>query len=199
MINNNSRLSWRATAVLGLLLSILGLYMMPMFPQTGAVDLSGYGGPVFAFEMARNLTDLVNVFGGIDDPDRATRIAQMDLGNYWDFLFMLLYSAFIAAFLFAASNKPLSVSWKVMIVLALFSGGMDALENGILPRAHKWPRSSTISSVLAVSSLRKISCHYGHHSRSGAFSHAQRQPCLEDSRRINFCGGIDHRPCIDSA
>jgi hypothetical protein len=131
-MKNNSLTNWRIVALLGVVLSLLGLYMMPLFPISGHVDLSGYGGPVFAFEVARNLTDLINVFGPLGDADRATRIAQMDLGNYWDFLFMIIYSLFMAVFLFAATSAPRSTLWKSLIVIALLSGLADAIENTIL-------------------------------------------------------------------
>lgn len=124
--------AWRLCAVLGLGVAVLSIILLPMFPSSSAEDLSGYGGPVFAFEAAKTPADLIAVFGPADDPERAVRIAQMDKGNLWDFPFMALYSLFTAAFFAGAFLQSRKRVWIAFAAIGLLSGIMDAWENVIL-------------------------------------------------------------------
>ncbi len=96
------------------------------------MDVSGYGSPVFAFEMAETPAHLEAIFGVESDPNRADRITMMDQGNVWDFGFMILYAAFLALFslsVYQASKKKIML---VSAVIGLSSGCFDGIENIIL-------------------------------------------------------------------
>jgi hypothetical protein len=126
------RNAWGATVLIGLVTIVISLILLPLFPTDSHVDLSGYGGPVFAFENADSLADLIAVFGPENDPGRASRIAQMDAGNIWDFPFMIAYSLFMAAFLTAAYLSSGNKIWLAAVAIALMSGVFDAIENVFL-------------------------------------------------------------------
>jgi len=123
---------WRATLVFALATSLMSAYLLPLFPATSHIDVSGYGSPVFAFEMAENITDIENIFGPETDPKRAERIAQMDEGNRWDFAFMWLYSFFLCLFVISIYKSTNNKLWLVPAVLGFASGGFDAIENIML-------------------------------------------------------------------
>ena len=123
---------WILTAVTGIALTIFGLFMIDKFPTVGHDISEGFGGPVFAFEMARTQMDVAAVFGPDGDPARAARIAQMNEGNYWDFPFMALYAGFMALFFLAAKKTSSKAVWKWLAGIAVISGLADAGENVIL-------------------------------------------------------------------
>lgn len=132
MIDENAKSLWKISTLLGLATAIFGLILMPMFPATGAGYVAGYGEPVFAFEFARSASDLLLVFGKIDDPARGGRIADMVRGTYWDFGFLLIYSGFIAIFFFGAFKQTGSKVWLAFAALGLIAGLGDFIENTIL-------------------------------------------------------------------
>jgi len=123
---------WRSCALMGLLVIILALYLMPKFPQEAATEIAAYGSPVYAFEMARSVDDLIAVFGDVNDPNRLDRITAMNDGNYWDFPFMVAYGAFIASFFFAAYRSSNKRHWLVFSILGVVAAFSDAYENILL-------------------------------------------------------------------
>lgn len=123
---------WLMCGIIGLFLSVFALFVLDKFPADAHSIAPGYGGPVFAFEMAKDQADLIAVFGPETDPERARRITQMDVGNLWDYPFMLIYSLFMAAFMWAAYREMKHKTWIVLTGVALLSGAADAVENLIL-------------------------------------------------------------------
>ncbi len=123
---------WLHCVLAGVLVLAIAAILMPKFPTDGAGFAPGYGSPVIAFEMARSVADLHAVFGTPDDPARATRIAMMDDGNRWDFVFMVAYGAFVALFLHAAAAASGRTILSLMAMLAITAAAADAVENVIL-------------------------------------------------------------------
>jgi len=124
--------SWLICGIIGLVLSVFALFVLDKFPADAHNISPGYGGPVFAFEMAKDHADLIAVFGLEGDPERARRITQMDIGNLWDYPFMLIYSLFMAAFMWAVYREAGRKIWIILTGIALLSGVADAVENLIL-------------------------------------------------------------------
>lgn len=123
---------WRLCVAAGLAVIVIGLITMAQFPTDGAGYDPGLGSPIYAFEMARSPADLIAVFGTIDDPARAERIAAMDAGNLWDYPFMLAYGLFIALFFGAAAKQSGRRIWWVFGLLGIVAAMSDAVENQIL-------------------------------------------------------------------
>lgn len=123
---------WLAVFVLGLGIIALANPVLGAFPETVHTPTPGYGAPIYAFEMAKTPADLIAVFGPEGDPLRPERIAQMDRGNLWDFLFMATYSLFMSIFFYAIWNDSNNGLWLVFGGIGLLAGCADAIENMIL-------------------------------------------------------------------
>ena len=129
---SSRNLTWTLCAACGLATVAVALLLLPMFPSEGAHVAAGYGKPVMAFEMARSAADLLAVFGPPGDPARAARIAAMDRGNRWDYLFLATYSSFIASFFIGAARSRGRGGWLLFAAIGVVAGLADAAENWIL-------------------------------------------------------------------
>lgn len=127
-----ARRTWNLCAGLGGTILLFSVYLFAVFPADGAGYDQGYGAPIYAFEMARSVEDLWKVFGPPSDPQHAARIAAMDLGNRWDYLFMLLYGGFIVMFFRAAGIERADRRWRWGAALGVLAASSDAIENVIL-------------------------------------------------------------------
>lgn len=122
---------WIACSLAGLATLITAIFIMPMFPQEMAGDLQGFGAPVYAFEFARTPDDMIAIFGAADDPLRVERLAMMDRGNRWDFLFITLYTAFGVLFGLAAARTNAAMG-RLVLLFAGMAGAADLVETGTL-------------------------------------------------------------------
>lgn len=127
-----SRNLWRLCLACGFAVLVLFVLLLTMFPTEGADVAEGYGTPVIAFEMARSMEDLDAVFGSPDDPQRARRLEAMDLGNRWDYAFMVAYGGFILAFFLALAQDTQRRVWWLFAALGVLAALADAVENGLL-------------------------------------------------------------------
>ena len=133
----SSKTLWKLCAFFGLSVAILAVVILSTFPQTGATDLSGFGGPVFAFEVAQSKADLIAIFGKAGDPQHGARIAKMNEGNLWDFGFMTVYALFMALFFVAVFVRSRRKIWIFLACLGLLAGILDAAENGFRNMSEK--------------------------------------------------------------
>lgn len=124
---------WLACFLSGLAVLVLSVIIFSLFPQEMAIP-SGLDSPIIAFEFSRNYSDLVAVFGPVDDPLRADRIQAMDRGNQLDMAYMVIYSVFIALFFYAAFLKKQKAIWLFFLAIGILAGVSDAVENSILFR-----------------------------------------------------------------
>lgn len=141
---------WRLTLAFAVATTLMSIYLLPLFPSTAYSDVSGYGSPVFAFEMASSTDQMYAIFGPEDDPQHAERVAQMDNGNRWDFGFMFLYAMFLGLFSFAAYKATQQQLWLMPVFLGLLSGGCDAIENLMLLKLTADFYSTSLLSTLWV-------------------------------------------------
>ncbi len=148
---------WRLSFGFAIATLMFSVYLLPMFPDRSYADTSGYGSPVIAFEMASDTDDMINIFGPDNDPQRATRIAQMDQGNRWDFGFMCFYALFLMCFSFAAYKESNDTTWLIPAFVGLFSGGFDAIENIMLLKLTANFDSPQLLSTLWVPVYAKFS------------------------------------------
>lgn len=123
---------WIAALLLGIAVLLFGLSLAQVFPSTGNGFATGYGSPVIAFEFARGEADLFAVFGPEGDPLQVARLAAMRAGNEQDYLYMLLYAAFVSSGL-AALWRELRLRWLLAAVaLPIVAVLCDAYENWLL-------------------------------------------------------------------
>lgn len=130
-MRKKERALWTGCAAAGVATLIMVILIMPYFPTEAAADVSGYGSPVIAFEFARTPADLIAVFGADTDVNRADRIAMMDQGNRWDFLFMTVYSLFGVMFGLAVRRTRVALG-TIIVIAATVAGIADAVETRTL-------------------------------------------------------------------
>ena len=123
---------WLATLGFGIAAMLVSLSLIQLFPQTGNGFATGYGSPVVAFEFARGQADLLAIFGPDRDPMQVARLAAMRTGNERDYLFMLLYAAFLASGLIAFWRELRLRALLAAATLPLFAALCDAWENWLL-------------------------------------------------------------------
>ncbi|MFK8051403.1 MAG: hypothetical protein AB8F65_00405 [Woeseiaceae bacterium] len=123
---------WRATVWCALAVLIATAVIAGKFPATGGDFAPGYAVPVYAFEFAREPSDLDLVFGQPSDPERASRIKAMDQGNYWDYLFMATYGGFLGLFFWAAYRQTGRGTWQLAAAFGVAAAICDGIENVIL-------------------------------------------------------------------
>lgn len=123
---------WLACLALGIATLVMTGVLSATFPDTAAAMLSGYGQPVLAFEFATTLNDLTAIFGTPDDPMRAARLAAMQAGNEQDYLYMLLYAAFLASGLYALWRELRLPLLLVAVGMPVLAAMFDAYENWLL-------------------------------------------------------------------
>ncbi|MEM9461296.1 MAG: hypothetical protein AAGF11_44440 [Myxococcota bacterium] len=148
---------WTVTLVAGLTTTLVAVGIMSLFPTSSAGDTSGYGSPVIAFEFARTPADLLVVFGPESDPQRAERIRSMDLGNRWDYLFLVTYGAFMALFCWSAFKDTDRSSWLIPAAAGVLSAVMDAVENTMLLEITKDLHSTPWLDLLPIPVHAKFS------------------------------------------
>ena len=123
---------WYRCALAGALLLVLSALTFPRFPAEGHDIEPGYGSPVYAFEMARSPLDLQRIFGPEGDPKRDARIKAMDVGNLWDYPFMLAYGLFLWTFFAAAAVEAHDSRWRLFGLAGWLAAAADAVENQVL-------------------------------------------------------------------
>lgn len=146
----NERRLWAASCVVGVATLIVAVLIMSLFPSEMADPSGAFTVPIYAFEFAKTEEDLVAIFGDRDDPDRLTRLAQMDHGNRWDFLFMTLYTVFGCLFGWAVKRAGLKHGLMIMMAAGL-AGLADAIETScLLLMSDALKQGSDPASILAL-------------------------------------------------
>lgn len=124
--------AWYWTLAFGIAVTLFGLHLTQVFPQTGHDIAPGYGAPVLALEFAGGQPDLEAIFGFYTDPQQVGRLAAMRAGNEQDYLYMLLYAGFLGCGCFALWRelrlRPLLAAAALPVTAAL----CDAYENWLL-------------------------------------------------------------------
>ncbi len=119
---------FRIAAWLGVATTLVGLFLMSVFPREIGPLPAGMRTPIIAFELARSRDEVETMFRGQGDYDRDVWTRAMDAGNTYDYLFLVLYGLFFMAFsrgLMDAGSK----SARVGRAIASLPSAMDALEN----------------------------------------------------------------------
>ena len=115
---------------LGIVLVLLGLFLMSTFPNEVPYKAEGFQTPIIYFEFVKTVEETQQLFGMINGllPDDKL-IQQMDFGNKVDFIYALVYSLFL--FLFARTLVKISGRkfFMAVMVLAVLAFVTDCLEN----------------------------------------------------------------------
>lgn len=141
---------WRLVTLFAVFTTLGSLLLANVFPQSSFSDISGYGSPVIAFEMAKTEADLLAIFGPSEDSNHGMRVTQMDKGNLADFVFMICYAGFLGMFSLAAHKQSGNSLFLFASAAGFLAGLFDGVENLILLRLTSDFSSSILLSTLWV-------------------------------------------------
>ena len=114
---------------LGIAVVIMSLILLAVFPAKAPVLPDGFFTPIIAFEFIQTPDEVYQLFGHENSAERDVMVHAMDLGNRLDFIYMVLYSGFLAAFcmkVFRQTQKNLYIIGAVIAAVVLLG---DFLEN----------------------------------------------------------------------
>ncbi|MEW6079688.1 MAG: hypothetical protein AB1724_17920 [Thermodesulfobacteriota bacterium] len=115
--------------IIGLAVIVMSVVLLGVFPSRLPSLPTGFVTPIIAFEFVRTTDDVQTIFGSEDSPRRREIVRAMDLGNRLDYIYMVLYAAFLAAF----SRTCARITGRKLFYLSMGLAGValaaDALEN----------------------------------------------------------------------
>ena len=117
------------TGLLGLAVILVSVVLMFIFPGKSGRMPDGFTVPIIAFEFMQTRDEVESLFGAPGSGERKELAAAMDLGNYLDFGYMVLYSLFLLLFSLQAARESGAryLNAGAVIALAVLAG--DVLEN----------------------------------------------------------------------
>lgn len=95
----------RTIGLLGISIVAMSIVLTTVYPSTAPYMPAGFSTPIIAFEFIRTSQEVQQFFGAPNSPERETMVRAIDLGNYLDFIYMLLYSLFLFLFLIKCTGK----------------------------------------------------------------------------------------------
>lgn len=123
---------WYATLMFGIAVLACGASLGGTLPSSTYAAEPGYGAPMLAFEFARGQADLIAIFGPDGDPMQVARLAAMRSGTEQDYIYMLLYAAFLASGLIAFWRELGVPLLRAAAGLPILAALADAYENWLL-------------------------------------------------------------------
>lgn len=111
--------TWVGVLAIAITIGLIGLFPAHMGPLP-----AGMRTPIVAFELARTHEEVESMFGPPASPEREVWRRAMDLGNYADFAYLLVYGTFLVTF-----TRALAAPRARLAALAGIPSGMDVAEN----------------------------------------------------------------------
>ena len=121
---------YKITAYMGIIVILMSFCLFSIFPSRPAnLDKKGMFTPIIIFEFAQTFEDINMLFGTEDSLERRNFIRSMDLGNWLDFIYMIMYSCFLACFCYACIENTGLKLFKICLAITpiIFLG--DLFEN----------------------------------------------------------------------
>ncbi|VAW37426.1 hypothetical protein MNBD_CHLOROFLEXI01-3346 [hydrothermal vent metagenome] len=109
---------FRITGFIGIVVILVSLALLGIFPKEAPKMPEGFNTPILAFEFVKTNQEVLDLFG-TDAEVRAELVQAFDLGNWVDFVYMLLYSAFLFRFAGTAVKQS---GHKLFYVGSLLAG-----------------------------------------------------------------------------
>jgi hypothetical protein len=119
---------FRTTGFIGIVVIAISLILIGINPKEAPAMPDGFKTPILAFEFVKTNQEVIDLFGS-DAETRADLVQAFDLGNNVDFVYMVLYSAFLFSFAATAVKQSGHKLFYLGSLLAavIFLG--DLLEN----------------------------------------------------------------------
>ena len=119
---------FRAAAWIGAALLAVTVGLLAVLPKHAGVLPPGFRTPILAFEFARTHVEVEALFGPPGSAERAAVVRAMDRGNAIDFLFMVVYSSFLASFALGVARLA-GRRYALVAVIAPVAAIADCFEN----------------------------------------------------------------------
>ncbi|MFH2133275.1 MAG: hypothetical protein ABIK68_23080 [bacterium] len=117
------------SGIIGILVIITSLMLLKVFPSQAPRLPDGFFTPILAFEFVRTQEEVQALFGAPGSDFRAAMITAMDLGNRLDYVYMVLYAAFLFGFSMTCARITRHRQYYIAALLAILVLIGDALEN----------------------------------------------------------------------
>lgn len=95
---NNRKRPFLLAGLMGIPVVITSVILLIVFPSRVPKLPEGFITPIIAFEFVRTPQEVMDLFGQAGSPERQELVRAFDLGNRIDFLYMVLYTAFLFVF-----------------------------------------------------------------------------------------------------
>jgi len=119
---------FRVAAWIGVALLAVTAVLLAVLPKHAGELPHGFRTPILAFEFARTHAEIEALFGAPGSTERAALVRGMDRGNTIDFLFMVVYSAFLAFFALGTARLA-GRRYALVAVVAPLAALADCCEN----------------------------------------------------------------------
>ncbi|MFC1850595.1 hypothetical protein ACFL27_10420 [candidate division CSSED10-310 bacterium] len=115
--------------IIGITVVLVSLILVLVFPTKAPGIMDGFITPIIAFEFIETRQEVFQLFGPRNSPVQSEMVSRMNLGNYLDFVYMLLYSLFLAALSLKCARQAGNKIFYAGVPLSVFVLGGDFLEN----------------------------------------------------------------------
>jgi hypothetical protein len=119
---------FRVAAWIGAALLAVTVVLLAVLPKHAGALPPGFRTPILAFEFARTHGEIEALFGAPGSAERTALVRAMDRGNAIDFLFMVVYSSFLAFFALGVARLA-GRRYALVAVIAPIAAIADCLEN----------------------------------------------------------------------
>jgi hypothetical protein len=127
--NNGMKRPFILAGMIGICVIITSIILLAIFPRHAPKLPGGFFTPIIAFEFIRAPQEVMDLFGQAGSPEQQGLARAMNLGNRIDFLYMVLYTAFLFVFCRrAAFIRERKVYYMGCILTPVILAG-DFLEN----------------------------------------------------------------------
>ncbi len=118
----------RLILLLGIGIIILNFALVATFPAEAAWMPDGFTVPILAYEFLQTSEEVQRFFGE-PGPEQDQWIAGMRLGHQLDYIYLLFYASFLAAWGWYCGQFATKKIAYVVITLAVIAAAADVLEN----------------------------------------------------------------------
>ena len=117
------------SGVIGIALIVIGVMITVIGPGRSNELADGFFSPVIAFEFATEAEDIIQVFGEENSPAREEIVRTMTNSTRLDFLFLILYGAFLFTFSITCASLTGNRVNYLPALLSIVAPIFDVLEN----------------------------------------------------------------------
>lgn len=117
------------TGFIGIAVIVMSILLMCVFPSRSPSLPAGFFTPIIAFEFIESTEEVYQLFGDMTSPTYQDMVRAMDRGNRLDFIYMLLYSAFLFFFSIQCSRETGQKLFYLGAVISVVVLTGDFMEN----------------------------------------------------------------------